>query len=150
MQSRGIKKVRDRVLREYAKSVVEFEVAMSQRRAGMTHDVFDKKMLDWGNSSSKRYAVSRVLALATFKNEPLRKAEISREIGATFQATSKILQEAVILNYAVEIRKNHFQASEYMIEGCLAYVEERHELISTSLIKNAQIWENFHEIYQAT
>jgi hypothetical protein len=143
-----IKKVRDRVLKEYAKSVVEFEVAMAQRRAGMTHDVFDKKMLDWGNSSSKRYAVSRVLTLAYFKNEPLRKAEIAREINATFQSTSKILTEAVILDYAVEIKKNHFQASEYMIEGCLAYVQERHELISSGYIKNAQIWDNFNEIYQ--
>jgi hypothetical protein len=150
MQSRGIKKVRDRVLLQYAKSVVEFEVAMSQRRAGMTHDVFDKKMLDWGNSSIKRYAVSRVLALAAFENKPLRKAEIARKIGATYQATSQILQEAVMLNYAVEARKNHFQASEYLIEGCLAYVQERHALISSGLIKNAQIWENFNDIYQVS
>jgi len=48
MESRGIKEVRDRVLLQYAKSVMEFEVAMSQRRAGMTHAVFDKRMLDWG------------------------------------------------------------------------------------------------------
>jgi len=150
MQSRGIKKVRDRVLREYAKSVVEFEVAMAQRRAGMTHDVFDKRMLDWGNSSSKRYAVSRVLTLAAFESEPLRKAEIARKIGATFQATSQILQEALMLNYAVEVKKNHFQASEHMIEGCLAYVQERHALISSGYIKNAQIWDNFNDIYQVS
>lgn len=148
MESRGIKKVRDRVLREYAKSVVEFEVAMSQRRAGMTHNVFDKKMLDWGNSSTKRYAVSRVLTLAYFKNEPLRKAEIAREIGSSYQSTCSILKEAIKLNYAVRVQKNRYQASEYMIEGCLAYVEERHELVSSGLIKNAQIWENFNEIYQ--
>jgi len=148
MESRGIKEVRDRVLLQYAKSVMEFEVAMSQRRAGMTHAVFDKRMLDWGNSSAKRHALSRVLALAALIDVPLRKSEIARDIGCSFQSTYKILGEALALNYAVESEKNRFKGSDYLIEGCMAYVHERHELISTSLIKNAQIWDNFNEIYQ--
>ena len=150
MESRGIKKVRDRVLREYAKSVLEFEVLMSQRRANMFSIGFDQKMSAWCVSSNNRFAFSRVITLAAFQKKPMRKSAIAKQIGCSFQAVTVIIDDAIELGYAVEKRKGLYQASEYMMEGCLHYVQERHKLISSNLIKNAQIWDNFNEIYQAT
>lgn len=148
--SKEIKKVRDRVLKEYAKSVVEFEKLMHQRRAGMFSIGFDQKMTDWCVSSHNRYGFSRVITLAAFQKKPMRKSAIAKEIGCSFQTMTTIIDDAIALGYAVEKRKGLYQASEHMMEGCLHYVQARHQLISTNLIKNAQIWENFHEIYQAT
>lgn len=150
MESRGIKKVRDRILNQYAESVLEFEILMSQRRAKMFSIEYDQAMTDWCISSNNRYAFSRVITLAAFRKKPMRKSVIAKNIGCSFQAITTMIDEAIALGYAVEKRKGLFQASEYMMEGCLHYVQERHRLISSSLIKNAQIWDNFNEIYQAT
>jgi len=148
MESRGIKKVRDRVLHEYAGSVLEFEVAMAQRRVGMFSIGYDQAMTDWCISSNNRYAFSRVISLAAFRKKPMRKSEIAKMMGCSFQAVTVIIDDAIELGYAVEKKKGLFQASDHMMRGCLHYVQERHKLISTSLIKNAQIWDNFNDIYQ--
>ena len=73
-----IKKVRDCVLREYATSVLEFEVLMSQRRAGMFSIGYDQAMTDWCVSSNNRFAFSRVITLAAFKKKPMRKSAIAK------------------------------------------------------------------------
>ena len=150
MESREIKKVRDRVLSDYAVSVLEFEKLMHQRRAGLFSIGFDQKMTNWCVSSTNRFGFSRVITLAAFRKKPMRKSEIAKQLGCSFQAVTTIIDEAIALGYAVEKRKGLYQASQYMMEGCLHYVQERHKLISKSLIKNAQIWENFNEIYQAS
>lgn len=147
--NKEIKKVRDRILWEYAKSVLEFEKLMHQRRAGMFSIGFDQKMTDWCISSHNRYGFSRVITLAAFRKKPMRKSAIAKEIGCSFQTMTTIIDDAIALGYAVETRKGLYQASEYMMEGCIHYVQVRHQLISSGLIKNAQIWENFNEIYQA-
>lgn len=148
--SESISTIKERILWGYAKSVVEFEVAMSQRRAGMFSIGFDEAMSAWCVSSNNRFAFSRVITLAAFENKPMRKTAISKMMGCSFQAVATMIDDAVQLGYAIEKRKGFFQASEHMMEGCLHYVQERHRLISSSLIKNAQIWDNFHEIYQAS
>lgn len=140
--------IKDRILRKYAESVLEFEVLMSKRRAGMFSIGFDQKMTDWCVSSNNRFAFSRVITLAAFREKPMRKSAIAKEIGCSFQTMTTIIDDAIALGYAVEQPKGLYQASQYMMEGCLHYVQERHKLISSGLIKNAQIWENFNEIYQ--
>jgi len=141
--------IKRRILNQYAESVVEFEIYMSQRRALISIG-FDETMTAWCVSSNNRFAFSRVITLAAFQKKPMRKAAISKMVGCSFQSVVTMIDDAIQLGYAIEEPKGYFQASKHMVEGCLHYVQKRHQLISSSLIKNAQIWDNFNEIYQAS
>lgn len=139
-----------RLLKNYMTALMEFEFLMHRRAKGSFTIGYDQKMTDWCLSSENRRGFSRFIMLNTLKGQTATKSDLAKGISVTFQAASQIMNEAEELGYVeqVEDKKNQYVATDHLMKGAEHYVRERHKLISSDLIRCAQAWESFCQLYE--
>ncbi len=148
VQPESLQKIKDELLRDYTRLIVEYELRLHKRRIGITSMGFDEEMTKWCVSTPHRWGFARLMVSAELNNKPVRKSVISHEIGASYQSVMIILKDAISLGYAIEKRKNFYQASPYLVEGAIHYTEKHHDMISSQLIEMMTKWEVLQKLTQ--